>query len=105
MTRQIALPTLLALALALALAGCGAKETPKRYPMQGDIKALDPSAKTATIAAGQIGDWMGPMTMEYIVKPDSEFRELHVGDRIQATVVVVSDANYYVTDIKVLPKQ
>jgi Cu/Ag efflux protein CusF len=93
------------LALSLALAGCGSQPPAKRYPMQGDIKALDPSAKSATIAAGQIGDWMGPMTMEYIVKPDSEFRKLHVGDRIQATVVVVSDANYYVTDIKVLPKQ
>lgn len=72
--------------------------------MQGDIRAVDPAAKTATIAAGKIGDWMDAMTMEYTIKPDSEFQKLHVGDRIQATVVV-SDASYYVTDIKVLPKQ
>jgi len=71
--------------------------------MQGEIKALDTNAKTATIAAGQIGDWMGPMTMEYAVKPDAEFQKLHVGDHIEATVVV-NDLAYYVTEIKVVPK-
>lgn len=92
--------TILFLALALLLAGCGSKPEAKRYPMQGEIKALDAKAKTATIAAGKIGDWMEPMTMEYAVKPDSEFRKLHVGDKIEATVVVV-DPTYYVTDVKV----
>src|SRR3954449_12556411 len=83
------------------LAGCsGSKAQPKRYPMEGEIKALDANAKTATIAAGKIGDWMEPMTMEYRVKPDAEFQKLHVGDKIDATVVVV-DPSYYVTDVKV----
>ena len=72
--------------------------------MQGKILAVDSSAKSATIQAGQIGDWMDPMTMEYLIKPDSELAKVHVGDRIQATVVVVSDQQYYVTDITVLPK-
>ena len=58
------------------------------------------NAKTATIAAGKIGDWMEAMTMEYPVKPDAEFQKLHVGDKIEATVVVVDPA-YYVTDVKV----
>jgi Cu/Ag efflux protein CusF len=86
--------------LALALAGCGAKDQAKRYAMEGEVKALDPAAKTATIAAGKIGDWMDAMTMEYPVKPDAEFQKLHVGDRIQATVVVSRD-KYYVTDVKI----
>jgi Cu/Ag efflux protein CusF len=86
--------------LALALAGCGAKDQTKRYAMEGEVKALDPAAKTATIAAGKIGDWMDAMTMEYPVKPDAEFQKLHVGDRIQATVVVSGD-KYYVTDVKI----
>ncbi len=90
---------------ALALAACGSHPSGKRYPMTGDIRALDPAAKTATIAAGPIGDWMDAMTMEYPIKPDSEFQKLHVGDRIQATVVVEGDVKYYVTEIKVLPKQ
>jgi len=89
--------------LVAALVGCGAKSAEKRYPMQGDVKAIDPVAKTATIAAGKVGD-MDPMTMEYTVKPDAELAKLHVGDHIQATVVM-QDERYYVTDVKVLPKQ
>ena len=93
-------------ALALFLAGCAAKEQvqPKRYTMQGEIKALDPAAKSATINAGKIGDWMEAMTMEYPIKPDAEFAKLHVGDTVQATVVV-DDLKYYVTEVKVVPKQ
>jgi len=102
MTKRIA--AALALISMLLLAGCAEKTEPaKRYPMQGEIKALDGNAKTATIAAGKIGDWMEAMTMEYPVKPDSEFQKLHVGDKIEGTVVV-ADVKYYVTDIKVTPK-
>ena len=87
----------------LVLAGCAHKAAEKRYPMQGQITALDATTHTATIAAGKIGDWMEAMTMEYPVKPDAEFAKLHVGDRIEATVVV-GDPAYYVTEIKVAPK-
>jgi Cu/Ag efflux protein CusF len=87
---------------AVVLAGCGShKEPAKRYPMEGEIRALDPATHSATIRHGKIGDWMEAMTMEYTVKPDSEFAKLHVGDRIRATVVV-QDPAYWVTDIKVL---
>jgi Cu/Ag efflux protein CusF len=87
----------------LMLAGCAQKATEKRYPMRGEIRALDATTRTATIAAGKIGDWMEAMTMEYPVKPDAEFAKLHVGDRIEATVVV-SDPAYYVTEIRIAPK-
>ena len=87
----------------LVLAGCAQKAVEKRYPMQGQVTALDATTHTATIAAGKIGDWMEAMTMEYPVKPDAEFAKLHVGDRIEATVVV-GDPAYYVTEIKVASK-
>ena len=99
MTRRI----VVILPLLLMLAGCATKTAEKRYPMQGEIMALDASAHTATIAAGKIGDWMEAMTMEYPVKPDAEFQKLHVGDRIEATVVV-GDPAYYVTEIKIAHK-
>jgi len=90
-----------AIALA-ALCACGEKKPEaRRLPMQGVVKALDPTAKVASIDAGKIGDWMEAMTMDYIVKPDSEFEKLHVGDKIEATVVV-EDPRYYVTDVKVV---
>jgi Cu/Ag efflux protein CusF len=89
--------------VALALAACGPKVEEKRYPMKGEIKALDTNEKTATIDAGKIGDWMEAMTMEYHVRPDTEFQKLHVGDRIEATVVV-RDPTFYVTDVKVIPR-
>ncbi len=87
----------------VALFGCKSGGKEKRYPMQGEVKALDATSKTATIDAGKIGDWMEPMTMDYVVQPDSEFQKLHIGDRIQATVVV-NEPSYYVTDVKLLPK-
>ena len=94
----------LVLIMALAAFGCGSKQTGKRYPMEGDVKALDASTQSATIDAGKIGDWMEAMTMEYSVKPEAEFRKLHVGDHIKATVVV-NDPTVYVTDVTVAPKQ
>jgi Cu/Ag efflux protein CusF len=96
--------TSIALLIALVLAGCGGKAAPvKRYPMQGVVKAVDAQAKTATIDAGKVGDWMEAMTMEYLVKPEAEFNKLHVGDKIEATVVV-EDIKYYLTDVKVVAK-
>jgi Cu/Ag efflux protein CusF len=99
MTRRI----WMSLVVAAVLSGCRSASKEKRYPMQGEVKGLDTATKTATIDAGKIGDWMEPMTMDYPVKPDAEFQKLHVGDRIQATVVV-NDPAYYVTDVKVMPK-
>jgi Cu/Ag efflux protein CusF len=99
MTRRTSVLSL----LALTLAGCGAKGETKRYDLRGEVRALDPSTKIATIKHEKIGDWMEAMTMEFRVKPDAEFQKLHVGDRIEAKVVV-NDLSYYVTDVRVAPK-
>jgi Cu/Ag efflux protein CusF len=44
------------------------------------------------------------MTMEYPVKPDADLAKLRPGVHIEATVVVQGE-KYYVTDVKVQPKQ
>ena len=98
MTRHILL-----VAAALLLVACASTAQGKRYPMEGDVKALDAATRTATIDAGKIGDWMEAMTMEYPAKPDAEFAKLKVGDHIKATVVV-EDVKYYVTAITVVAK-
>ncbi|HEX3742526.1 MAG TPA: copper-binding protein [Bryobacteraceae bacterium] len=90
------------LVLLIALMGCGSKEPVKRYPMQGDVKAVDPMGKTATIAAGKLGDWMEAMTMEYPIKPASDLDKLHVGDHVEGTVVV-DGGFFYLTEVKVVP--
>jgi len=74
----------------------------KRYPMQGEIVALEPHSKSAIIRAGKIGDWMGPMTMDYPIEPSSEYEHLQVGEHIQGTVVVQGD-KFYITGIQAAP--
>ena len=98
MTRRIGL----CLLAAVTLAGCGAREEPvKRYFLVGEVKALDPATQSATIKHEKIGDWMEAMTMEFPVRPDSEFAKLHVGDQIQATVMV-QDQAFWVTTVRVV---
>ena len=42
--------------ISLALSGCGEKAAQtKRYPIKGEVKAVDASVKTATITHGPIG--------------------------------------------------
>jgi Cu/Ag efflux protein CusF len=88
--------------LAAALAGCRARNQTRRFAMEGVVTYLDPATERAYIAHGKIGDWMDAMTMPYAVRPHAEFQKLHVGDRLQATVVVANDGNYYITGVRVL---
>ena len=85
------------------LAGCS--KTPpvleKRYPMQGEVVSLVPQAEDAMIKAGKIGDWMGPMTMEYPIHPEGDYVKLKVGDHIEGTVVV-QGYKYYLTGIRIV---
>lgn len=91
------------LMLGAALAGCRAKNQTRRYAMEGVVTYLDEPTERAYIAHGKIGDWVGAMTMPYAVRPHAEFQKLHVGDRLQATVVVASDSYYYITEVRILP--
>jgi Cu/Ag efflux protein CusF len=89
----------------LMLGGCGSKTATipeKRYPMEGEVVALDLSAKIATVKAGKIEGWMEAMTMEFPVQPDAEFAALRIGLHIKATVVV-QGYKYYLTGIEAVP--
>jgi len=91
---------LVLLALCLVFDGCKSEGQGRRYPMHGQILALDAQNHTATIKHGKIGDWMGAMTMEYPIKSDADWRKLEVGSQIDATVFV-SEGSYFVGDVRV----
>ena len=97
MTRRI----LLLWAVAGVLVGCssGERAQPKHYMMQGQIKSLDPAAKTANIDAGKIEGWMEAMTMDFPVKDEADFAKLHAGETIRATVFV-QGLQYWVGNVQ-----
>lgn len=97
-------------ALFALLAGCHqttittvkeeSKDEPvKQYALHGQVLRLDTQDKIAAIKHEAIGDWMGPMTMEFPVKDQSEFGKLREGEQINATVFVQGN-NYWVGGIQ-----
>jgi Cu/Ag efflux protein CusF len=81
--------------------GSGATATIRHFPVHGKVLAVDMAAKKARIDAGPIGDWMGPMTMNYPIKDDAGLAQLKAGVELDATVNVDPDDNFWLTDIKV----
>lgn len=84
------------LILTLALAGCASqpvaeqvKDEPlQEYTLRGEIISLDNQAHIAKIKHEQIGDWMGPMTMEFPVKDEAEFGKLKQGTYVEGKLHV-----------------
>ena len=92
----------IALLLTLVTACSRRQETVEhRYTLNGKVMALSPQDQTATIDAAAIPNFMEAMTMEYPVRSRQDFNLLHVGDRITATVNVLPEGLYYLSDIKV----
>src|SRR5690242_5410260 len=77
-----------------------AKDQPvKQYALHGEVLRLDTQDRIAAIKHEAIGDWMGPMTMEFPVKDQPEFDKLRAGEKINATVFVQGN-NYWVGGIQ-----
>jgi len=100
--RWIGLATL---ALLAAGAGCSraaggaaaAAPTAKRYPLHGEILAVNAQAETLTIAHEAIPGLMPAMTMEYAAG-DGDLAIARVGERIKAQLVE-DHGNYHLEDI------
>jgi Cu/Ag efflux protein CusF len=69
----------------------------EQYHLDGVIVSLDPKGHIAKINGQKMEPWMEAMTMEYPIKDQNEFAQLHVGDHITATVFV-QDLNYWAAD-------
>lgn len=91
--------------IAVLLGACSPKrEEPvfeRHYQLTGKIVALDSEHQMATIDAAAIPNFMEAMTMEYPIQSKAEFKTLHIGDRVKATVNVTASGDYYtLTDIQ-----
>jgi protein SCO1 len=72
---------------------------PKAYHLQGQVLALEPARKLATIKHEDIPGFMGAMTMPYSVKDAKALAGIAPGDLINATLSVES-GGVFLTDIK-----
>lgn len=101
--RRHSLVLLFAIGLASLLAACSGPKAPsvsaeKQYSLSGVVEGLDPKVQTATVKAAAVPGWMEAMTMDFPIHAKSEFEQLHVGDRITATVNV-RGTDYELTNI------
>jgi len=71
--------------------------TEKRYDLKGKVVAVDKTGRTATIAHGDIKDYMPAMTMPFHVKDDSDLEMMKPGDLI-TTTLVVDGASVWIED-------
>ena len=96
---------LLAVLLLAMLAACSrrpdAAQAVHQYPLSGKVVAIDTQGQTVTVNAAAVPNFMDAMTMDYPVKSKADFRKLHVGDRIKATVNVADDGRYDLSGIQV----
>jgi len=66
--------------------------------MHGTVVNLDEQSHLAKISAGQLGDWMSPMTMDYPVPNKTDWAALKAGQQIEAKVFVRGD-EFWVADV------
>lgn len=80
-------------------ASCTKKEQGRQYPFRGTVIRIDPSTNVATIHNEKVEGWMDPMTMEYPIESRDEYKALHPGEKIAATVNVTADG-FSLTNVK-----
>ena len=92
--------SLIPIVVVLAIGGCSQKSAPpgkpvatsseaKRYPFKGVIRNVDVEKREITVEHEAVADYMDAMTMDFPVRDDPQvFEILHVGDRVEAKLVV-----------------
>jgi Cu/Ag efflux protein CusF len=68
-----------------------ARQKLTRYELKGVVKFVDRPNRSATIKHEKVGDYMGPMTMPFLIKDEKALNTMRPGDQIQATLVVTDD--------------
>lgn len=64
----------------------------ERYPIKGKVISVDKAAKTANIQHEEIPGFMPAMTMDFLIKDDWVWDDLHPGSEIRAELIVDKQA-------------
>jgi protein SCO1/2 len=81
------------------LIACGSRSTERTYAVHGQVIALTPDRREATIKHGEIKGLMPAMTMPYKIKEKAELDKVKPGDLIAATLVIAAN-DAYLTQVK-----
>ncbi|MGA9801688.1 MAG: SCO family protein [Terriglobales bacterium] len=74
----------------------------KKYALQGEVVAKNPSSGEITVNHGDIPGFMPAMAMPYRVKDPAVVQELQPGDKIAAEVVLGKDrSDYWLEDVRI----
>ncbi|MGB9233858.1 MAG: SCO family protein [Terriglobales bacterium] len=90
---QPAIAFFLLFALAF-LAACHHPDAQRRYPLTGEIIAVDRSSHQLIVRNDDIPNFMKAMTMPFAVKDPAVLGHLQIGQRIRATLVVTSTESW-----------
>jgi protein SCO1/2 len=88
--------SVLVVALCLLAVACGQKADQREYPLQGQIMAVAPDHKQATINHEEIKGFMAAMTMSYNVRDPKQLEGIAAGALVKAKLIVVSNDAYLV---------
>ncbi|HEY6403266.1 MAG TPA: copper-binding protein [Blastocatellia bacterium] len=96
------------IALLLLLSGLALAASPpqkeKRYELRGVVKSVDRPNRSATIKHEKVGDYMGAMTMPFLIKDEKALKEMRPGDQIKATLVVTGDGGQWLENVVIESK-
>ncbi len=86
--------------LGALIAACGGTRSSERtFPVEGQIIAITPDRREATIKHGEIKGLMPAMTMPYKFKEKAELDAVKPGDIVGGTLVIVEN-DAYLTKVK-----
>jgi Cu/Ag efflux protein CusF len=77
----------------------------KHYKLHGTVITINKDKGQLNIDADDIPGFMDAMTMPYDVKNKAEIDKVGAGDEINADLVVLPDASYYIQNIVVIKKK
>jgi Cu/Ag efflux protein CusF len=76
----------------------------RRYELKGVVKSVDRPNRSATIKHEKVGDYMGAMTMPFLIKDEKALKAMRPGDRIKATLVVTDDGGQWMENVAITSK-